>query len=171
MKKIALPILMLLAGAPAFAQTQAAPTAPAASSDRAQQHQQFVDQELTQLTSKLGLTGDAANQLKQTFAKYQTQLQPLRQSQWQTMKSLRTELAASAPDASKLSQLSDQLIANRQQMQTIEQQRTQELKTQLTPQQFAQLIMSRHQMGREMHRHMRGMHKSATTSTTTPQQQ
>jgi hypothetical protein len=53
-------------------------------------------------------------------------------------------------------------------MQSIEQQRTSELKTQLTPAQFSQLLMSRHEMGRELHRHMRGMHKQQ--SATTPQQ-
>ena len=160
MKKIALPILMLLAGAPAFAQTQATTAADSSSSDsRAAQRQQFVDQEIAQLTTKLGLSADGANQLKQTFAKYRAQLQPLRQSQMQTGKALRTELAASRPDSSKLSQLNDQLIANRQQMQSIEQQRTSELKTQLTPEQFSQLLLSHHQMGREMHRHMRGQHK------------
>jgi Spy/CpxP family protein refolding chaperone len=155
MTKIALPILMLLAGAPAFAQTQAAP-ATATSDARAQQRQQFVDQELAQLTTKLGLSGDGANQLKQTFAKYRGQLQPLRQSTGQTAQALRQELAAAKPDSTRLSQLSDQLVANRQQMQSIEQQRTTELKAQLTPEQFAQLLMSRREMGREMHRHMRG---------------
>lgn len=159
MKKIALPILMLLAGAPAFAQTQAAPATSSSSDARAQQRQQFVDQEIAQLTTKLGLSADGANQLKQTFAKYRGQLQPLRQSTWQTAKALKTELAAPRPDSSKLSQLSDQLIANRQQMQSIEQQRTAELKSQLTPEQFAQLLMSRHQMGRELHRHLRGAHQ------------
>lgn len=163
MTKIALPILMLLAGAPAFAQTQATTAAGSsdASDSRAQQRQQFVDQEIAQLTTKLGLSADGANQLKQTFAKYRAQLQPLRQSQWQTGKALRTELASARPDSSKLSQLNDQLIANRQQMQSIEQQRTSELKTQLTPEQFSQLLLSHHQMGREMHRHMRGQHKQA----------
>ena len=169
MKKIALPILMLLAGAPAFAQTQATTAAGSSdSSSRAQQRQAFVDQEIAQLTTKLGLSADGATQLTQTFAKYRAQLQPLRQTQWQTAKALRAELATSRPDASKLAQLNDQLIANRQQMQSIEQQRTSELKTQLTAQQFSQLLMSRHEMGREMHRHMRGMHKQQ--STTTPQQ-
>jgi Spy/CpxP family protein refolding chaperone len=158
MKKIALPILMLLAGAPAFAQTQAAP-ATSTTDSRAQQRQQFVDQEIAQLTTKLGLSADGANQLKQTFAKYQGQLQPLRQSTWQTAKALKQELTAAKPDSSKLGQLSDQLIANRQQMQSIEQQRTAELKSQLTPQQFAQLLVSRHQMGREMHHHQRGAHQ------------
>jgi hypothetical protein len=168
MKKIALPILMLLAGAPAFAQTQATTAAdsssPSSIDSRAQQRQAFVDQEIAQLTTKLGLSADGANQLKQTFAKYRAQLQPLRQTQWQTAKALRAELANSAPDASKLSQLNDQLIANRQQMQSIEQQRTSELKTQLTPAQFSQLLMSRHEMGREMHRHMRGKNKQSTTT-------
>lgn len=167
MKKIALPILMLLAGAPAFAQTQATTAADSSSTDsstaRAQQRQAFVDQEIAQLTTKLGLSADEANQLKQTFAKYRAQLQPLRQTQWQTAKALRAELANAQPNASKLSQLDDQLIANRQQMQSIEQQRTSELKTQLTPEQFSQLLMSRHEMGREMHHHMRGAHQRSTT--------
>jgi Spy/CpxP family protein refolding chaperone len=146
--------MMLLAGAPAFAQTGSA-----GSAEHEQMRQERMEGRIDQLVGKLGLDAAGAARLRQTIASYQAQLGPLHKEQWQTRKALKDELAAAQPNAAKLSQLTDELAANRQKMQAIEAQRAADLKQQLTPQQFAQLVVSRREMGREFHKHMRGAHR------------
>jgi Spy/CpxP family protein refolding chaperone len=148
-KKI-VPLLLLLGGAPAFAQT----VAPS----QAEARQQIVDRELDQLTAKLGLDAAGAARFRQTFARYQSQLAPLRQEQFQTRRALKDELAKPQPDASRLQQLTDTLSSNRQRMESIEAQRRAELKQELTPQQYAQLVVSRREVMRDLHRQMRALH-------------
>jgi Spy/CpxP family protein refolding chaperone len=148
MKRLVLP-LMLLLGAPAFAQG-------APSTDR--QPQPAADADAGQLATKLGLDSAATAALRQTFAKYQAQLQPVRQDLWQTVKAIRQELAAPQPNSSRLAQLEDQLTSDKQKLQSIETSRSAELRAQLTPVQYGQLIINRRGFGRGMHRHLRGGH-------------
>jgi Spy/CpxP family protein refolding chaperone len=147
--------MLLLAGAPAFAQTGSGPSA---------QRQQIMDNELSQLASKLGLDPAGTARFRQTLAKYQAQLGPLHREQWQARKALKDELAAPQPNAARLTQLTDELTNNRQTMQTIEAQRSAELRQQLTPQQFAQLVVSRREMMRDMHKQMRALNRSGDSS-------
>jgi hypothetical protein len=143
---------MLLLGAPAFAQTSDAV-------DRQAQVHMAVEAEMSQLVAKLGLDSAGAAALKQTFAKYRAQMQPVRQDLWQSVKAMRQELASAKPDTARLSQLEDQVAGDRQKMQAIETARAAELRQQLTPVQYAQLIVSRRAFGRELRHRLRGEHR------------
>src|SRR5262245_51938008 len=114
MRRTILPLMMLLAGAPAFAQT---------GSGHAQMRQQIVDNELSQMASRLGLDAAGTARFRQTLARYQAQLGPLHHEQWQTRRALKDELAVPQPNAARLTQLTDELTNNRQKMQAIEAQR------------------------------------------------
>jgi Spy/CpxP family protein refolding chaperone len=143
--------MLLLGSAPAFAQN-------VTDGGRTEVRQQMMDQKFDQLVSKLGLDAAGAARLKSTFEKYRSQLMPLRKAQWDTRKQIQAELASQTPDQAKLRVLTDQLTANRQQMESLEQQRTADLKSQLTAQQFAQLVVARQHHGRWNH-HMRNGEK------------
>lgn len=149
MKKLILPVMMLLAGAPAFAQSTTAATngAPTAA-----QRQQFAAQMQANLASKLSLTPDESSRLQATFTKYRSQMQPVHQQMRTVAQQIEQELAKPAPDQGRLTQLTDQLVQARQQLRTIEDARTAELKGQLTPQQFAQLALMK------LRHHGRGGH-------------
>jgi Spy/CpxP family protein refolding chaperone len=155
MRTMVLPLMMLLASAPAFAQTSAAESGPDA---RAEQRQQLLDNRVDMLAGKLGLDAAATATLRQTLVRYGAQAAPLRKDSWQTRRALEEELAKPQPDAARVTQLTDQLSSDRQKMMSIEAQRQAELKQQLTPVQYAQLVMSRHAMGRGGHHGMRGHH-------------
>jgi Spy/CpxP family protein refolding chaperone len=87
---------------------------------------------------------------------------PLRKTMWESRRALKDELASAKPDNARIAQLTDELAGTRSQMQSIHAQRQAELKSELTPQQYAQLLVSRH--GRGMHRHGRGMRGGETPS-------
>jgi Spy/CpxP family protein refolding chaperone len=140
--------MLLLGSAPAFAQG-------VNNGDRAEVRQKMMDQRFDQLVSKLGLDAAGAARLKSTFEKYRSLIMPLRKASWDARKQLEAELASQKPDQAKLRLLTDQLTANRQQMETLEQQRTADLKSQLTAEQFAQLVVAHQHHGR-WHHHMRG---------------
>jgi Spy/CpxP family protein refolding chaperone len=148
--------MLLLAGAPAFAQT--------GSGQHAQMRQQIMDNELSQLASKLGLDQAGTARFRQTFTKYQAQLGPLHREQWQTRRALKDELATPQPNAARLTQLTDELSSNRQQMQAIEAQRSAELKQQLTPQQYAQLVVSRREIKHDIRKQMHALRGSGDAS-------
>ena len=153
MRKIVLPLMMLLASAPAFAQGVGADgaganTDPAA---RAARHQQLAGKRLESMSQKLGLDAAGSAALKATFTKYQTQLSPLRQDSWQTRQALKQELANPQPNQGRIAQLTEQLQTNRQKMASIVSQRQADLKQQLTPEQYAKLVMGRHGFGRHGH--------------------
>jgi hypothetical protein len=150
------PLLLLLAGAPAFAQTNA----PVSSQER----QQIVNHEVDQLVNKLGLDASGAARFRQTFASYQAKLAPLRKEQFQAHRALKQELANPQPDAARLSQLTDDLQNNRLKMQSIEQERSAELRQQLTPAQYAQLIVSRREIMRDMHKQFRAARRQGASS-------
>jgi Spy/CpxP family protein refolding chaperone len=143
--------MLLLAGAPAFAQAGAASDVPSPA------QQERIESHIDRLAAKLNLDAASTARLKATLERYHAQLGPLFQQQFQTRRALKEELAAPQPNASKLSQLTDQLTANREEIQAIEARKSAELKQQLTPQQYAQLVVSRHEMmGRRFHRKANG---------------
>jgi hypothetical protein len=59
------------------------------------------------------------------------------------VQALQQELAAAQPDPNRLTQLSNQLTSGRQQVEAIETQRLAELQQELTPAQFAKLLLRR----------------------------
>ncbi len=158
MRKMMIPLMALLASAPAFAQTTTTTGTTDASQQqaaRAERHQQFAEKRLEKMSAKLGLDAAGTAALRQTFTRYQAQLAPLRKDSWQTRQALQQELANPQPDRSRLSQLTDQLTRNRQKMAAIVAQRQADLKQQLTPEQYAKLVVSHHGFGRRGHG---GMH-------------
>jgi Spy/CpxP family protein refolding chaperone len=131
MKRFLVPVMLLLGAAPAFA-------APGQG----------------QNLQNLGLTPDAQAQVQATRTKYRDQLNPLFQDMKATHQSMRTELQKSSPDDATLSQLTDKLQSDRQQMMSIRQQQNAELRKELTPTQYAKLMMARARFfGRHMHGH------------------
>ena len=91
-----------------------------------------------------GLDDAAKVKVQQTFEKYRSQIQPLRQDLKQTRLALREQLDSGSPDEGKVSALTTQLQSDRRQMMTIAQKRADELKGELTPSQYARLMMARH---------------------------
>jgi Spy/CpxP family protein refolding chaperone len=129
-------LLLMLGGAPAFAHSPASASSESRSG------------EIDKLASQLQLDAAASARLHQTFDKYRALLAPLRRDDWQTRRALRQELGRSQPDDHKLRTLTDQLTSDRQRMRSIAEQRAGELKQELTPAQYAQLVLSRHELGR-----------------------
>jgi|GEM_PF-2757983 len=78
---------------------------------------------------------------------------PLHHDARLTEQTLREELASGHADQAKVKQLTDQLSADRQQLQTIRAARMAEVKSQLTPEQYATLMTMKHGHGRHGHHH------------------
>ncbi len=131
MKRFLVPVMLLLGAAPAFA-------APGQG----------------QNLQNIGLSADAQAQVQATRSKYRDQLKPIFQDMKSTHQSMRAELQKSSPDDATLSQLTDKLQSDRQQMMSIRQQQQAELRKELTPTQYAKLMMARARFfGRHMHGH------------------
>jgi heavy-metal resistance protein len=122
MKRFVIPMMLLLGAAPAFAQT----TAPAA-------------------------TSPAQQQIEATRTRFQSQMKPLWQDAKATRQALSAELQKSAPDNATLQQLTDKLTSDRQQLHSLRSQQLAELKDQLSPQQYAKLMLRHPGFGRHMH--------------------
>jgi Spy/CpxP family protein refolding chaperone len=148
MKRFVLPVMLLLGAAPAFAQT-----APTTTSDQARQ--EMIDARIDTLGARLGLDAAGLARFRATVEHFGSQSKPLRQDLFATRGALRDELAKAQPDDGKLTQLTDRLASDRQQMQSLEAQKLAELRHELTPQQYAKLMMAR---GRFFGRHMHGQH-------------
>jgi Spy/CpxP family protein refolding chaperone len=138
-------LMMLLAGVPAFAQTAPSNGAAVESSDAR------ISARMDKLTQRLGLTPAEGAAVRATFTKYHAQLAPLWQSAKQTRQTLRDELAKPTPDEAKVSQLTDQLVGQKQQLHAVNKQKMQELRSELSPSQFARLVAGRHEFGRRFH--------------------
>lgn len=150
MNRLMIPVMLLLGAAPAFAQGNPAATEQA--------KQEMIDARVDGLGAKLGLDAAGLTQFRGTLEKFAGQLKPLRQDSFAARRALRDELQKAQPDDGTVSQLTDRLARNRQQMQSLQAQKMAELRHQLTPEQYAKLMLARgHFFGRHMHgRHGRG---------------
>ncbi len=126
MKRYLIPVMLLLGAAPAFAQTHAA------------------------------LAPDAQQKVEATRARFRDQMKPLWQDARATRQSLRAEVQKAQPDDSTLVQLENKLASDRQQMQALHARQQTELKSELTPAQYAQLMLRHPRFGRRMHGGARG---------------
>jgi Spy/CpxP family protein refolding chaperone len=126
--------LMLTMGAPAFARN-------------------FAEKKVEHLASKLALDAASADKLRALMVKHHEQVAPLRKEAWETRSALKAELANAKPDQRRVLQLTDQLTRGRQQMMTLRTQHMAELKAQLTPEQYAQLLLSRGGHHGRRHKH------------------
>lgn len=156
MKRILIPLMTVLAGAPVFAH-EGARVSPEA-------RQQIFDEELTKLTGDLGLDAQGTAKVRATFDKYRGEMAPVRKQTWDAQRALRQELSTPQPNEQRVTQLTDQLIAGRQQLRAIEVERTQALRQQLTPSQFAKLMLERHRFGRDVRRPLREQRSAAAPS-------
>ena len=139
-------LMMLLAGAPVFAQE-----APSSGAAVAQSSDARLQARMDKLTARLGLDPAESAAVKATFTKYHAQLAPLRQTAMLTRKALKDELARATPDEARVSQLTDQLSSQRQQLRSVNVQKMQELRSELSPSQFAKLVTSHRAFGRRFH--------------------
>jgi Spy/CpxP family protein refolding chaperone len=156
------PLMLLLTGSPALAESTPPTGAPAAGEPTAAEKKQIIDNEMRQMASKLGLSSSETTQFMQTQQKYYSQMEPLWQDAKQAEQSLKAELAKPQPDPKRLSQLSDQMTGDHQKLGALQTQRMADLKHQLTPEQYAKLLVSRREMGREIHQKMRAPHGGPT---------
>ena len=132
--------LLLLAGAPAFADRAPEP--------QAQSERSFGEERMERMESKLGLDAAQAARVRATFEKYRGELMPLRKDAFETREELGRELATATPNRSRITELTDRLIRDRGEMRSINERRMGELRSQLSPEQYARLIVRHEGRGR-----------------------
>ena len=124
MKRFVIPVMLMLgAAAPAFAQPQ--PNAQ--------------------------LDPDLRAKVEVVSARFRDQAKPIWQDARATRESLKAEVAKAQPDDATLVQLENRLASDRQQMQALHAQKQAELKKELTPKQYAQLMLRHPRFGRRFH--------------------
>ena len=130
MKRFVIPVMLMLgAAAPAFAQS---------SQPNAQ------------------LDPDLRAKVMAVSSRFRDQAKPVWQDARATRESLKAELQKAQPDDATLTQLEDRLASDRQQMQALHAQNQAELKKELTPKQYAQLMLRHRRFGRGFHGGARG---------------
>jgi Spy/CpxP family protein refolding chaperone len=147
-KLMMLPLLGILTAGTAMAQTGTT------SESRMEQRQEMRQARLDKLATRLGLDAAGKAKLEATFASYGAQMRPVWQDMRQTREALRAELAG-AKDATRLSSLTAQLSTDHAKLQALRTAKMNELQGELTPEQYAQLIVSRHE-GRGFHHRRHG---------------
>jgi hypothetical protein len=145
-----LPLLGVLTAGTAIAQTETG-----AANARVERREKRMEARTDELAAKLGLDAQGKAKLEATFARHREQAKPVWQEMKQTRAALEAELGG-AKDATKISSLTAQLSSDRQKLEALREAQMSELKGQLTPAQYAQLILSRHEGRRFHHRHHRG---------------
>lgn len=135
--KTALPLMALLVGSTALAQPSPSEATNPATATQASS----ANDAATAIANHLGLDATTASAVAQTLAKYRAQLEPIRQAEQQTAQALQQELAAAQPDPARLTQLANQLTSGRQQVEAVDAQELAELQQELTPAQFAKLVL------------------------------
>jgi hypothetical protein len=133
MKRLLVPVMLLLGAVPAFASPSS--------------HEQNLQ--------KLGLSADSVAQVQATQTRFRDQMKPIWQDARAAHEAMRSELAKAAPDEGTLSKLEDRLASDRQQMQSLQTQKQAELRKELSPSQYAKLMQAR---ARFFGRHMHGKH-------------
>ncbi len=116
---------------------------------RAQVRQQVTDFMMQRLTQELQLDAPTAAQVRQIWDRYQTQIEGVRKEMGTAMKELRAQLAAPTPDNARLTQLADLLHNDRLKVEELDHQRIGELRSVLTPVQFAKAIVVSPKLKRE----------------------
>ena len=115
------PVMLLLGAAPAFAQPNAS------------------------------VTPETRQKIEAVRASVRPQMKPLFEDARAARQSLKAELDKAQPNDATLTQLEDRLASDRQRMQALRVQTQAQLKRELSPREYAQLIVSRHRFGRRMH--------------------
>ncbi len=106
---------------------------------------------LNELVTQLALDGDTAQRFREVAVRYQLQIAAVRKDMRQAHQALKQLLdGGGTPDATRLGQLSDQILAGRAKLQALEGQRTVENRKILTPAQFARLLVVWPELSREV---------------------
>ena len=142
-RTMAFAMLGLLGAAPAFAHEGRSPEA----------QKELKAARMNRLAEKLGLDAAGEAKLKEIFQKFRALEAPLMTDARATRLALKEMLAAATPDEAKVSALSARLESDRQQMRAVAQRRSLELKSVLTPTQYARLMLEHHRFGRGFHKH------------------
>ena len=122
MKRYLLPVMLLIgAAAPAFAQTNVA------------------------------VTPETQQKIEAARAQFRGEGKPIFEDMRATRQALAAEMQKAQPDDGKLVQLENQLASDRQQMQALHAKQQAALKSQLSPKEYAQLMLSRKHFGRRHH--------------------
>jgi Spy/CpxP family protein refolding chaperone len=150
-KLMMLPLLGILTAGTAMAQTGTSNPSNTSTETQVAQREARLDR----LSTRLGLDAQGKAKLEATFARYGAQMRPLWQDAHQTREALRAELAG-AKDATRIATLTTQLKNDRAQLQALRTAKMNELQQELTPAQYAQLIVSRHE-GRRFHHGRHGV--------------
>ena len=153
MKRMIFPVMALLAGAPALARA-AAPVA--GTPGEASECPGFAGGHAEHMASKLGLDPTAKAKFEETNQKYFGQMKPVWQDVKQKDEALKAELAKPKPDESQLTKLSDGITSDREKIASLEQDRLNALKSELTPEQYAKLLVTQHEMAGRFHHEMHG---------------
>lgn len=108
---------------------------------RAALKQQVTDYMIQQLTQQVPLDAPTATRVREIWVRYQDQIEGVHREQGMIMKELKSLLAAAQPNDARLTQLSDQALANKLKVEQLDNQRALELRRVLTPVQLAKVIV------------------------------
>jgi Spy/CpxP family protein refolding chaperone len=123
MKRYLIPVMLLVgAAAPAFAQPNAA------------------------------VTPETQQKIEAVRAQFRGEGKPIFEDMKATRQALQDEMQKAQPEDGKLTQLEERLSADRQQLEALHAKKQAALKSQLSPKEYAQLVLSRKHFGR---RHMK----------------
>jgi Spy/CpxP family protein refolding chaperone len=136
-------LMLLLMGAPAWAHLGPRPSA--------QEPGLLGEARIERRLSRAGVDPSAVARLRPALLKFAEQLAPLRQNAWQARGALKDALASPKVDDAVLTRLTDQLSADRQQLQEIRAQEMEQLRRELTPAQYARLLVAQRAWGHRDH--------------------
>ena len=146
-KLMMLPLLGILGAGTALAQSAPSQTqeqVPAqVNVQTPAERQARFEARMDRMAQRLGLDAQGKAAVQATFSRYRTQMKPVWQDMRATRQALKAELAG-GKDPSKLSSLTAQLTSDRGKLAALQQSKMGELQSELTPAQYAQLVVSRH---------------------------
>ncbi len=98
------------------------------------------------------LSPEIRQKVQDTRARYKEQFAPLMRDARSARQALRDEMKKAQPNATTLSQLEDRIVDDRQKLEALRDQVQKELRGELSPEQYAQLMIARQdRFGRRMH--------------------
>jgi hypothetical protein len=92
--------------------------------------------------SRAGVDPTAVANLRPDLVKYAQELAPLKQNAWQTRRALNEALSNPQPDEAAITRLTEQLSTDREQMRQLRAQEMDLVRRQLTPEQYARLLVT-----------------------------
>jgi hypothetical protein len=125
---------------------------PAIEAKRQRVRERLMAMRASQLTATLGLDEQTAVRLTATLGRWDQKLAAVRKNGQQARQQLRVELAKPAPDAARVNQLVDTLLAQQRAAWSIQEERFKELRGLMTPAQSARLLVQLPEIDRRIKR-------------------